>query len=84
MREHYGGLGVVPQMGTARALTTTGPVLCVTAPDPQVNSVQLTSRTAHAFHFAHDMFQPLSPLSGATVSSLECLTTTTSPIIEWL
>lgn len=38
----------------------------------------------HAFHFSQDMFQPLSPLSGATVASLEFFTTTTSPIIEWL
>lgn len=35
-----------------------------------------------AVHSAHDMFQPLSPLSGATVLSGEFFTTTTSPISE--
>ena len=39
---------------------------------------------AYAFHFSHDMFQPLRPLAGSTVSSWEFFTTTTSPRMEWL
>jgi hypothetical protein len=35
-----------------------------------------------ATHSAHDMFQPLSPLSGATVLSGEFFTITTSPRSE--
>lgn len=37
-----------------------------------------------AFHFSQSMFQPLSPLSGWMVLSLDFLISTTSPMMEFL
>ena len=49
---------------------------------PGTSSVPPQFRADPAVHCSQGMFQPPSPLSGATVRSPECLTVTTSPMSE--
>jgi hypothetical protein len=69
--------GVVPQRVLHGDRTPTGPAPWFTAPGP-------SSCGTYFVHSAHGMFQPLRPLDGETVGSVEFFTTTTSPAIEWL